>query len=150
LHITNLATYANVERGSPGFDKLRQVRWLVEEIRENCKKVWALGKFLTIDEMMVRYKGTYSPIRQYMPNKPQKWGLKIWCLADAVSKYVYNFSVYCGKIITGNTAEMAPRIHGGLAHNVVMGLMEGLENKGHVVVVDNYFSSVGLFEELAN
>jgi hypothetical protein len=150
LHITNPVSYANVERGSPGFDKLHQVRWLVEEIRENCKKVWELGKFLTINKMMVRYKGTYSPIRQYMPNKPQKWGLKIWCLADAVSKYVYDFCVYCGKVIMGGTAEVAPRTDGGVAHNVVMGLMDGLENKGHVVVMDNYFLSVGLFEELAS
>jgi hypothetical protein len=69
LHITNPASYNNVERGTVGFDKLWQVRWLVEAIRENYKKVWALGKYLTIDEMMVRYKGIYSPIRQYMPNK---------------------------------------------------------------------------------
>jgi hypothetical protein len=150
LHITNPASYNNVERGTVGFDKLRQVRWLVEAIRENCKKVWALGKYLTIDEMMVRYKGTYSPIRQYMPNKPQKWGLKIWCLADAVTKYVYDFSVYCGKILRPEGAPVVPPTAGGLAHNVVMGLMEGLENRGHVVMMDNYFSSVGLFEELAS
>jgi hypothetical protein len=45
LHITNPASYSNVDRGTPGYDKLHQVRWLVEAIRENCKKVWALGKF---------------------------------------------------------------------------------------------------------
>jgi hypothetical protein len=72
LHITNPATCANVERRSPNFDKLRRVRRLVEEIRENCKQVWELGKFLSIQKMMVRYKGTYSPIFQYMPNKPKK------------------------------------------------------------------------------
>jgi hypothetical protein len=33
---------------------------------------WSLGKFITIDEMMVRYKGSYCPIRQYMPKKPEK------------------------------------------------------------------------------
>jgi hypothetical protein len=149
LHITNPASYVNIERGSPAYDKLRQVWWLVEEIRANCKKIWELGKFLTIDEMMVRYKGTYSPIRQYMPKKPQKWGLKIWCLADAVSKYFYDFSVYCGKIIRRDGEEPVSTTHAGLLHNVVTGLMEGLENKGHVVVMDNYFTSVGLFEELA-
>jgi hypothetical protein len=37
---------------------------------------WSLGKFLTIDEMMVRYKGSYCPIRQYMPKKPEKSGIK--------------------------------------------------------------------------
>jgi hypothetical protein len=39
-------------------------------------KEWQLGKFLTIDEMMVRYKGIYCPIRQYMLKKPEKWGIK--------------------------------------------------------------------------
>ena len=72
LHILNPGTYANVEREEPGFDKFRQVRWLVDTIRDACKAVWSLGKYLAIDEMMIRYKGSYSPIRQYMPNKPQK------------------------------------------------------------------------------
>ena len=38
-------------------------------------------KQLTMDEMMIRYKGIYSPICQYMLPKPQKWDLKVWCLA---------------------------------------------------------------------
>jgi hypothetical protein len=99
LYITNPATYVNVERRDDRFDKIRQVRWLVDAIRNACKVVWSLGKYLVIDKMMIRYKGSYSPIGQYMPNKPQKWGLKIWCLAYAVSKYVYNFSIYCGKSV---------------------------------------------------
>jgi hypothetical protein len=49
--------------------KIRQVRWFVDEIKSACMKEWSLGKFLTIDEMMVRYKGSYCPIRQYMPKK---------------------------------------------------------------------------------
>jgi hypothetical protein len=35
-----------------------------------------------------------------------------------------------------------------MARNVVLGLMVGLEGKGHVLVCDNYFSSIGLFMEL--
>ena len=31
-----------------------------------------------------------------------------------------------------------------------MSLLDGLHRKRHVVVTDNYFSSVGLFIELAN
>jgi hypothetical protein len=54
--------------------------------------------------MMVRYKGTHCPIRQYMPNKPLKWGLKVWYLACSVSKYVWNFDFYCGKNATRNLA----------------------------------------------
>jgi hypothetical protein len=148
LHITDPASYVSVDRGDPGFDKIRQVRWLVDKIRNACKAVWSLGKYLAIDEMMIRYKRSYSPIRQYMPNRPQKWGLKVWCLADAVSKYVYNFAIYCGKSME-NVVQPATRGEPRLAHNVVLNMVEGLDGKGHVVVMDNYFSSVGLFTEMA-
>jgi hypothetical protein len=138
-----------VERGEVGFDKIRQVRWLVEKIREACKAVWSLGKYLAIDEMMIRYKGSYSPIRQYMPNKPQKWGLKVWCIVDVVSKYVYDFAVYCGK---STEAVLQPPGRGEpkLAHNVVLNMVDDLDGKGHVVLMDNYFSSIGLFTEMAS
>jgi hypothetical protein len=97
LHIINPVQYENIEREDPAYDKIHQTRWLVDAIRERCKVAWNIGKNLTIDEMMVRNKGTYSPRRQYMPNKPLKWGLKVWCLACSVSKYVWNFDFYCGK-----------------------------------------------------
>jgi hypothetical protein len=63
LHITNPDTYAHIGRGDPGYDKIKQVRWFVDEIKSTSMKKWSLGKFLTIDEMMVRYKESYCPIR---------------------------------------------------------------------------------------
>jgi hypothetical protein len=62
LHLTNPTMYEHIQKGDPGYDKLRQVRWLINEIRNACMREWSLGKFLTIDEMMVRYKGSYCPI----------------------------------------------------------------------------------------
>ena len=37
-----------------------------------------------------------------------------------------------------------------MACRVVMSLLSGLHGKRHVVVIDNYFLSVGLFMALAN
>ena len=37
-----------------------------------------------------------------------------------------------------------------MAYRVVVSLLGGLHGKGHVVVIDNYFSSVDLFIELAS
>ena len=62
FHITNPTAYVR-EKGLPDYDKLRQTRWLVDSIRESCKRVWQLGKMCTIDEMMICYKGTYCPLR---------------------------------------------------------------------------------------
>jgi hypothetical protein len=97
--------------------------------------------------MMICYKGSYCPARQYLPNKPCKWGVKVWCVADSSSKYVYNFDIYCGAQNGGDVP--ARRGEGNLARNVVVKLMEGLEGKGHVLITDNYFSSIGMFKELA-
>jgi hypothetical protein len=59
LHITNPTTYEHIQKGDPSYDKLRQVRWFVDFIRDACMREWSLGKFVTIDEMMVKYKGSY-------------------------------------------------------------------------------------------
>ena len=110
---------------------------------------YSLGKYVIVDEMMIWYKGSYCMARQYMPNKPEKWGIKVWCVADSISKFVYNFEIYCRK--DPNLPEGQARVRtgeGNMARNVVLGLMVGLEGKGHVLVCDNYFSSIGLFMEL--
>ena len=81
----------------------------------------------------------------------------MWCLADLISKLVYNFDIYCGKNRDGtrngdeNVEPICiPRGESRLAHDVVMKLIEGNHGKGHCIVMDNYFISIGLFEELAN
>jgi hypothetical protein len=42
-----------------------------------CMREWSLGKSVTIDEMMVQYKGFYCPIWQYMPKNLEKWRIKL-------------------------------------------------------------------------
>jgi hypothetical protein len=147
LHITNLAKYVR-DKELPGYDKLGQVRWLVNAIRDSCKRVWKLGKFCTFDEMMIRYKGTYCPLWQYMPQKPQKWSIKVWCLACLVTKFVWNFTIYCGKEEVTSIVEPIARGELKLAHKIVIELSRDIEGKWHVIAMDNFFISVGLFKEL--
>jgi hypothetical protein len=67
---------------------------------------------------------------------------------DSASKYVYDFEVYYG----WNDAQMVvepPRVVGGVGTHVVLKLVEGLQEEGHVLTTDNYFSSMALFTKLA-
>ena len=50
------------DRSNVKFDKLVKLRWLLDEIRDRCKDMWNLGNKVTIDEMMVQYKGKYCLI----------------------------------------------------------------------------------------
>ena len=88
--------------------------------------------------MMVPYTGNYSPIRQYMKAKPTQYGIKIWCLANSVSKYVQHMEVYCG----ASTSEDDNHATG---FKIVNQLMRGHEGKGHIVTCDNFFTSPKLF-----
>ena len=122
----------------------------MNEIREACMREWALGEFLIIDEMMVCYKGMYCPAHQYISKKPEKWGIKIWCLVDSQSKYVYNFDIYCGRnmeqqvLVGGGKGEFT------VAHGVVTQWCSGLDYLGHYLTMYNFFSSIPLFVELAS
>jgi hypothetical protein len=112
---------------------------------------WNLRKYVTIDEMMIWYKGSYCSARQYMPNKPKKWGVKVWCLVDSKSKMVYNFKIYCGKNANGPKGKVPIHVgEGNMASNIFLDLMDSLKRKGRVLVTDNYFFSIGLFTEFAN
>jgi hypothetical protein len=117
-----------------------QVRWLVDHLWGAFKHEWQLGKYLTVDEMMIGYKGTYYPATQHLPNKPKKWGVKVWCLTDSKSKYIYDFEIYCGKSNDVVAADAnAPRVEASMATKVVLDLLSGLGRKEHIVVMDNYF-----------
>ena len=96
LHLTNPASYVT-NRNLSSYDKMGQVRWMVDRVKENFRYARRLGKFITIDKMMIHYKGTYCPTRQYMPKIPQKWGIKVWCLVDSKLQYVYDFDIYCSR-----------------------------------------------------
>jgi hypothetical protein len=147
LHVMNMEDGMH-NRASSNFDKMGQCQWLIDSIRTACKSQWQLGAYCTIDEMMVQYKDSYCPIRQYLPIKLEKWGIKIWCLVDSATKYVFDFDVNMEKSNVQGDVLPLPRGDGNLAQGVVMKLMEGLENEGQTVVIDNYFTSIDLFQKL--
>ena len=52
------------------YNKLAKVSWLANEIRSRCKSLWNCDKFVTINEVMISYKGKYCSMQLYMLAKP--------------------------------------------------------------------------------
>ena len=96
------------------------------------------SQHLTFDETMVAYKG-YSPIRQYIPSKPHKFGFKVWCLSS--SCYLLQFSLYEGADDTIHKQSKT--------HSLVVSFMLPYHRKNHILYIDNLFSSPVLMDELA-
>ena len=76
-----------VPRGCPGHDRLGKVRPIVDHLSV---------KFAAVDEAMIKFQGR-SSLKQYMPMKPVKRGIKVWVLADSHTGYFSKFEVYTGK-----------------------------------------------------
>ena len=49
-----------------------------------------------IDEHITIFKGPMS-FKQYMKNKPIKWGFNWWCRCCTKTKYLYEFGLYFGQ-----------------------------------------------------
>ena len=77
-------------------DKLKKVRHFIDHMCQRCKELYQPSANVTIDVRMVKSKHM-SGMRQYMPLKPMKFGLKLCVLADSLNGYTYDFYIYAGK-----------------------------------------------------
>ncbi|XP_067940417.1 piggyBac transposable element-derived protein 3-like [Watersipora subatra] len=120
-------------------DKLWKIRPWLDSLRDQCLKVTAEERN-SIDEMMVQYRGTTSPIRQYIKSKPLLWAFKVWGRAGT-SGMLFYFDIY--------QSGDGTRSHLGQGGDVVMKLVFTLEkNSNYKIYADNLFTSVPLLEKL--
>lgn len=134
LHLNNNENF--VPRGQPNHDKLFKVRPFLDAVVKNLREEYHPKQNLSVDEAMVGFKGQLS-MKQYLPMKPVKRGIKIWECADSSNGYVYNLQVYTGKQDGGVTEN-------GLSYRVVRELTEPFLHKYHHVFCDNFFTSIPL------
>jgi hypothetical protein len=139
IHLVDNSTLP--EPGEDGHDRIGKVRWLVEHFSAAAKANYNCEVTCTVDEMMLPYKGRYCNIRQYMKGKPVKFGIKIWALASSQSRYVSNVIVYLGASDVREEDEL-------VGADAVLVAIRGMEGRGHVVIMDNFFTSVKLFMTL--
>jgi hypothetical protein len=124
----------------PRFDRIAKTRWLLDMFHEVSKSIYNLDREVTVDECVVPYKGQYCFIRQFMPDKPIFFGIKVWLLASSKNRFIWKMEVYFGEG-TGCGEH-------GLGYHVIDCMMDGLEHGGHCLVVDNLFANVNLFHHL--
>jgi len=118
-------------------------------IRNNCLSV-PRGKRFSVDEMMIPYKGKNAGSRkQYMKNKPKKWGYKMFVRAG-IYGMVYDFLVYAGDCtFRGITFSFREMSYFGLGPRVVIALSISIPDKPmSVIYFDNFFTTPELISYL--
>ena len=119
------------------FTLISKVWYAFIENSQNCYKP---GANITVDEQLYATK-TRCRFTQYMPNKPDKFGIKFWLASDVKSKYILNGFPYLGK-------DEARSPSTPLSEFVVLKLTEPFLKCGRNVTTDNFFTSISLAKKL--
>ena len=121
-------------------DPLKKVRPLYDNIKDKCLLYYQPLQELSVDERMVKSKAR-SKFKQYIRNKPTKWGFKFWVLADPTG-YTCDFELYLGKRSTIRPSGF------GLGCDTVMELTKAFQHQGYRVFFDNFYTSPALLSAL--
>lgn len=122
-------------------DKLAPIREIFDLFSQNCQRGYYLSEQVTIDEMLAGFRGKCS-FRQYIPSKPNKYGLKILALCDAKMFYTSKLEIYAGQQPDG------PYKVSNKPADVVLRLSQHISGTGRNLTMDNWFTSVPLFQKL--
>lgn len=122
-------------------DKCAPIRYIFEDFVNKCQHYYSIGGYTTKNEMLESFRGR-CPFRQYLPNKPAKYGIKIFSLCDSTKFYTLNMEIYVGKQPHG---PFKMDISG---KSIVERLVRPILNFGRNVTMDNWFTSIPLSQEL--
>jgi hypothetical protein len=122
-------------------DAFWKITPLIVSLRQQFLEGWNPPQTLSVDERTVGYKGRHRA-KQYNKDKPQKWGFKFFACCCANTGYLLWLHPYQGK------DQQRPEGQ-ALGHFAVMSVVPPrLDNCGHIIVADNWFTSVALIVAL--
>lgn len=121
-------------------DKLASFRYVWTVFLNNLIRHYFPSSELCIDEQLLNTRNR-CPIRQYIPSKPGKYGIKINWIVDAETSYPLFGEVYVGQQPNDERST-------GLAHQLVLRLAEKWLDSNRNITMDNYFTSYPLACEL--
>lgn len=121
---------------------LNKIEPVLNHAKEKYKGLMTPYKNLCIDESIVPFKGRLS-IKQYLPKKRNRFGIKLFVLCDVKTGIIVDFIVYCG----ANTAISDPA-NLGVGGAVVTTLMRDFIGSKRHLYIDNWYTSPKLLEYL--
>lgn len=123
----------------PDASKTYYIDNVVQCLKQTFKKSRQDSTFQSIDESMTKFKGR-SSLKQYMPLKPTKRGIKMWLRCDSDSGYVYDFNIYTGRELGDQTGTLGERVVNALASTIT--------EPDVALCFDRFFTSVTLLQSI--
>jgi len=120
-------------------DKLAPIRNIHDKFVVACEANYTPGTGYTVDESLHGFRGMCS-FKQYIPNKPSKYGIKVYVLTDSKTFYLVSSKIYKG---AGTHAPGLP-----VPTQADLGLVSLVSGTSRNITTDNYYTSNPLAMEL--
>lgn len=127
-------------------DRLFKTRPVFEALKRRFLSV-PMEECLSLDEQMCSTKARHF-LKQYMPNKPHKWGYKLFVLSG-VSGYACDVEIYTGHENCPPKRRPAEPDLGATGNGVVRLSRQIPRNANHKLYFDNYYTSPKVMVYLA-
>ena len=148
--IRSLVHFNNNENAQTTTDRFFKVRPLFNSITRQFRMVPETPT-QSIDEVMVAYKGTRAgTLRQFVQNKPDRWGYKLLCRAS-IDGFIHDIIMYQGETtFSSHPIQLNEEESDFLVSTkTVITLVKTLQKpKETAIYADNWFTSIGLVQYL--
>ena len=123
-------------------DQFTHIRELWQAVMSKCRESYIPGNCVTVDEQLIPFRGNCR-FKIYMPQKPARYGIKIYMVCDSATMYCVDTIPYAGRAHAANNAR-------GLTStdNLTLDLLGDLVQPGRTLCVGNYYASFPLAREL--
>ena len=121
-------------------DVFAPFRDFLDDFTRNLRERYTPGPFICIDEQLVPFRGRCSFL-QYLPSKPDRYGLKIFWAVDAETNFPLVAEPYMGRPL-GQERQV------NLGRNVAIKLSTPFFKTGRNITTDSFFTDKELSDTL--
>lgn len=72
------------------------MREIFDTFVRNCKSYYSVDEYVFLDEMLFVFWSKCN-FQMYMPNKPKKYGIKVFATVDTRTFYTNHMEIYAGQ-----------------------------------------------------
>lgn len=124
-----------------------KIEHVVLHMKQKVLENFVPSRDVAIDESTVGFKGRIC-FRMYNPQKPTKWGLRVYVLADSATGYICCFEPYYGKCTTDSLARPDMPFTSRIVLHLCDELLHVAQGSGYHVFTDRFYTGFPLALEL--
>lgn len=108
------------------------------DLVKHFRQAFHPGEYLCLDESLTPFKGRLA-FKQYNPKKRARFGIKLFILSDCFTKGILDILPYQGKSTRITQPALIKTL--GFGGAAVVTMLEPYMDRGHRIVIDNWFNS---------